>query len=236
VQTRASGPRPRECSDDPAASATRRATLSGVQARILIAAALAALAGSAPGVAAERSSHVYTVPGQRIKVALPSSWRAVDAKHVLTSAQLQALERENPELGSALSAMTQPGSPVKFFAFDPVARQQFATNLNVVVSPIGQKINFDLYASALASEIHSLSSVSQLKTTRVTLPGGPAVRLSYRLDFTVRGKRIQVATLQYGFLRGGGTQSVVFTYTTLPQLQSRYAALFSASVSSISFR
>jgi hypothetical protein len=235
VQTRASGPRPRECSDDRPGSATRRATLSGVQARILLAVVVSALAGSAPGVAAERSSHVYTVPGQRIEVALPSSWKVVDAKHVLTSAQLLALEQENPELGSALSAISQPGSPVKFFAFDPVTRHQFATNVNVVVSPIGQKINFDLYASALASEIRSLSSVSQLKSARVTLPGGPAVRLSYRLDFTVRGKRIQVATLQYGFLRGG-TRSVVFTYTTLPQLQSRYAALFSASASSISFR
>jgi hypothetical protein len=206
-----------------------------VQARILLAVALTALAGSAPGVAAQRSSHVYLIPGYRISVALPSAWKVVDAKHVLTSAQLQELEQENPELGTVLLAISQPTSPVKFFAFDPVTRHQFATNLNVVVAPIGQKIGFDLYASALASEIRSLSSVSQLKTARVTLPAGRAVRLSYRLDFTVRGKRIQVATLQYGFLRGG-TRSVVFTYATLPQLQSLYGAAFSASASSISFR
>ena len=206
-----------------------------MQARVLLSVVLVALAGSSQGVAAQRSSHVYTVPGYRIRVALPSSWKVVDAEHVLTSTRLQALEQENPELGGALSTMSRPGSPVKFFAFDPVTRRRFATNVNVVVAPIGSKITFDTYTTGLAGAIRGLSLASQLKTTRVTLPGGPALRLSYRLHVTVRGKSLEVATLQYGFLRGG-TQGVVFTYTTLPQLQSRYAALFSASASSISFR
>ena len=106
--------------------------------------------------------------------------------------------------------------------------------MNVVVVSIGSGITFDAYAKALAAEISSLSSASNMVVSRVTLPAGPAVRVSYRLRFTRGGTTRQTSTLQYGFLRNGA-QSVVFTYTTLPQLQPVYAAVFATSASSIRF-
>jgi len=204
-----------------------------VQARTLVAFLLTALAAAAPGLATTRSSHVYSISGG-ISLGLPSSWKPVDAQHLLDSAALQKLEQENPELGRLIAAATNPSSPVKFFAFDPVVRQRFATNVNVVVEPIPTTVTFDLYAAALAAEIRSLHAVSQLRTRRVTLPGGPALRLNYRIRIAAGGRSFHTSTLQYAFLRGG-TQSVVVTYTTLPQLQSRYAATFSTSANSIRF-
>jgi hypothetical protein len=195
---------------------------------------LAALAGTASGLAAQRAYRVHTIPGHGIRLSLPSAWKALDSKHVLTPAQLKQLERDNSELARPLSAMSKPNSPVKFFAFDPVARQTFATNVNVVVVPIASTISFGRYAKAIVSEIRSLSSVSHVAVSRVRLPAGRSVRVSYRLRFTSGGKTHQAATLQYGFLRSG-RQSVVFTYTTLPQLQSIYAPVFASSAKSIRF-
>ena len=204
-----------------------------VQMRVLVVVLLAALAAAAPGLAGERGSHLYHISGG-ISVSLPSSWKSVDAQHVLDSAVLQKLEQENPELGGLIAAATSPGSPVKFFAFDPVVRQRFATNVNVVVAAIPTKVTFELFAAALAAEIRSLHAVSQMRTQRLTLPAGPALRLTYRIRLTAGGRSFETSTLQYAFLRDG-TQSVVFTYTTLPQLKSRYAATFDASASSIRF-
>ena len=104
----------------------------------------------------------------------------------------------------------------------------------MVVVTLSQALSFDTFAKALSSEIRNVSSVSSLTVTRIPLPAGPAVRLSYRLRFTSVGQTRQTATLQYGFLRNG-IQSVVFTYTTLPQLQKLYARVFAASPASIRF-
>jgi hypothetical protein len=205
-----------------------------VQARSLVAALAAALAVTSPGLGAGRGSHVYRIPTAGAGVSLPSSWKPVDAEHLLRSAELQRLEQENPELGDLIAAVSDPNSPVKFFAFDPDIRRQFATNLNVVVSPLPTTVTFAFFANAITAEVRALRVVSQLRTQRVTLAAGPALRLTYRIRVTANGRSFQTATLQYAFLRGGN-ESVVFTYTTLPQLQAHYAATFGASASSIRF-
>jgi hypothetical protein len=192
----------------------------------------AGLAVATPTFAATSGTHTYTIPGEKISFALPSAWKAVDAKHLLSSSQLQKLEQENPELGTILQLANRPDSPVKFFAFDPSIHLHFATNANVVLTALPTKITFDTYATALPAEIRTLKSASNVRAQRVTLPGGQALRLTYSLRLISAGKVIHTATLQYAFLVGG-TQSVVFTYTTLPQLQAQYAATFAASASSI---
>jgi hypothetical protein len=142
--------------------------------------------------------------------------------------------QENPELGDLIAAVNDPSSPVKFFAFDPAVRLQFATNLNVVVAPLPTKVTFAVFANAVAAQLRAIQVVSQLRTRRVALPSGPALRLTYRIRVTANGRSFQTATLQYAFLRGGD-ESVVFTYTTLPPLQAHYAATFAASAGSIRF-
>jgi hypothetical protein len=203
-----------------------------VQARRVFPLLVAALALTSVAVAA--SYRTYTVPAASVSFQLPASWKVIDAKHVLTAAQIASLSKDNPELSGSLSQVNKPNSAVKFFGFDPAIAGGFATNVNVVSVGIGQTIDFATYAQALQREISSLSSVSNLSATRVKLPGGEAVRLSYNLRFVSHGTVGHTATLQYGFLRNGN-RSVVFTYTTLPAEASAYAGVFATSARSIRF-
>ena len=205
-----------------------------MRARLGLCLVVAALASAGAGLAAQPPYRVNAVPGYGISLSLPVPWKAVDSAHVLTAAQAAALDRDNPELAGALSEISKPNSPIKFFAFDPMTRLAFATNVNVVVVPIPGRVSFDTYAKALVGEVTGLSTVSRLSSKRVKLPAGQAVRVSYRIRFVAGGKTRQAATLQYAFLRNG-TQSVVFTYTTLPELQTLYSRVFAASASSIRF-
>jgi len=204
-----------------------------VRRALLLFALVPALIVSAVALGVAQTYRVHTVAGYGISLSLPSSWKAVDSRHLLTRAQLQATAKDNPELVGALAAISNPNSPVKFFAFDPLATGNFATNANVVVIPIPRAISFDAFQKALVAELTGLSTVSGLKVTRTTLPAGRAVRASYRLRIATGGRSFQTATLQYGFLRG--SRGYVVTYTTLPSLQSLYANVFATSAASIRF-
>jgi hypothetical protein len=189
---------------------------------------------AAAPAAAERSAYrPHRVPGYGISLLLPSSWKALDWRDVLTDAELKALARDNPDLVGSIAAMQQPNSPVKFFAFDPTPARGFATNANVVVLPVSAKVTFERYASLLTSEVSSLKGVSRLRVARARLPAGASVRLSYRLRFRSAGRTLTVSTLQYAFQRP--SRSVVVTFTTLPGLEALYTPVFSTSARSIRF-
>ena len=146
---------------------------------------------------------------------------------------LQQLAKENPELAGSLAAMAQASSPIKFFAFDPHVANRFASNVNVVVVPLRTRPTFSQYEQALVDEVRGVSSASGLSYYIVQLPGGQAVRLSYRLSVTVKGRKILVLALQYGFLHRG--RSVVITYSTVPASARFYSAVFATSARSIRF-
>ena len=110
-------------------------------------------------VAVAASYRTYTVPAAGVSFQLPASWKVIDAKHVLTSAQVATLSKDNPELAGPLSEVNKPNSAVKFFGFDPAIAGGFATNVNIVAVAIGQTVDFATYAQALAREISGLSSV-----------------------------------------------------------------------------
>jgi len=194
-----------------------------------IAAVLVAGAASA----AIGAFHRYSIPGYGIDVALPSSWRTINYREILKTGVLETLARDNPELAGYFAAMAQPNSPIKFFAYDPQVANGFATNANVVVAPLRTQLTFPDWERSLVDEIRTVSTVSDLHFSTVRLPGGRAVRVSYRLTVTLPGRRLSVRTLQYGFLRG--RRSVVFTYTTLPASARFYSSVFATSARSIRF-
>jgi hypothetical protein len=193
---------------------------------------LAVLAAGS-GSAAVGSFHRYSIPGYGTSLALPSSWKTINYRQILTSGALQELANENPELAGSLAAMAQPNSPVKFFAFDPQVANGFATNANVVVVPLSMHVALSQYARSLVAEVRHVSTASHLRFSTQRLPGGEAVRLSYRLTLSVKGRKLVVNTLQYGFLHGGS--SVVVTYTTLPASARFYTGVFATSARSIRF-
>jgi hypothetical protein len=198
--------------------------------RLALALLSCGLAASVVGtaVAAERFER-HTVRGQGLSLAVPATWVAVDA--TFPEATLDKLRRENPKLAPYLGQLSGPGSAAKFLALDPAVQGGFATNVNVVVSPI-PSVTFDVYRSAILTEIRSIVGSAKVDHRPITIGGARGVRLSYPFRITV-GRTYTVATLQYAFLRAG--KSVVVTYTTLPRLKSRYASTFARSAASIRF-
>jgi hypothetical protein len=203
-----------------------------VRGRLVLLVATALVAAGA-GSASADAPHTYSIPGYGIGVGLPSTWKSVNYRQILKPGVLQAFARDNPELAGSFAAMAQPNSPIKFFAYDPQVANGFATNVNLVVVPIGARLSFSEYSRRLIGELRSVSSVSGLRSATVHLPAGQATRISYRLSVTVQSRQISVLTLQYAFLRGG--RSVVFTYTTLPANSRFYNGVFATSVHSIRF-
>lgn len=194
-------------------------------AGLAVAVAATALVGQA--VAAEKFKR-HAVRGQGVSLAVPASWKAVDAS--LSAAALRELERQNPKLAPYIKQLSGPNSPAKFLAFDPALRSGFATNVNVVAVAI-PNVSFAQYRQALVAEIRSITG-STPKNKVVSIGGQAALRLDYRLRLTL-GNTVTVQTLQYAFQRPG--RSVVVTYTTIPSLKSRYASTFARSAASIRF-
>jgi hypothetical protein len=201
--------------------------------RALTVLGIVAVLAAGSGSAAVGSFHRYSIPGYGTSLALPSSWKTINYRQILTPGALQELAKENPELAGSLAAMAQPNSPVKFFAYDPQVANGFATNANVVVVPLRTHVTLSQYERALVAEVRQVSSASGLRFGTQRLPGGQAVRLSYRLSLNVKGRKLVVNALQYGFLHGGS--GVVVTYTTLPAIARFYTGVFATSAQSIRF-
>lgn len=199
--------------------------------RVLLALALGvvtlSLVGSA--IAAERFKR-HAIPGQGMSLAVPAPWVAVDA--TLPRTTIARLGRENPKLAPFLGQLSGPGSAAKFLALDPALKDEFATNVNVVVVPI-PSVTFDQFRTAIVSEIQGIVGSATVDHRAVTIGGARAVRLAYRFRIRV-GRTFTVSTLQYAFPRPG--RSVVVTYTTLPRFVSVYAPTFARSAASIRFR
>jgi hypothetical protein len=174
-----------------------------------------------------------SVPEADMSFAIPGSWRVVDARSAATAA-VKALAKENPQLAAILQQVTRPDSVIKFFAFDPALASSFATNANVVVSPIPTNVTLQQYLAAARSEISALPGrVGAASTRIVTLPAGTSVRSNVKIGLVSGGKRIVAEVTQWAFLRQG--QSVVVSFTTTPSRQSRYAPTFTAAARSIRF-
>lgn len=173
------------------------------------------------------------VPSAGMSIALPASWRTVDAR-TATSNAAKALAKENPELAAMLTQLSSPGSIVKLFAFDPAGAATFATNVNVVVAPIPAGITIDQYLEAARAEISTLPGRVGAASTRLErVPAGRVVRSHVRIAILRGGTRIVSDITQWAFLRSG--KSVVVSFTTTPGKRVRYLPVFNAAARSIRF-
>jgi hypothetical protein len=201
------------------------------RAAVLVAVALGLAAAAAPLAAAAPPLTRHTVPGVGVTLSVPSSWVAVDYREVLTQGVIDRLSRENPKLAFLFRALRQGG--IKFVAADPIVRGGFQTNVNVVVGTVPAGLTPATYRQALVTQLGALPSVQgRVAVNAVTLPtAGPGVRLSYRLQLVVQGRRLVTKTLQYAFLRDN--RSIIVTYTTTPASAGAYTSTFTRSANSI---
>ncbi len=191
---------------------------------------LVAATTATAGLQARRTRH--PIPTAGVSLATPSSWRAVDSRSVLTSKGVKALVAENPQLAALIQKVAGASSPVKFLAFDPKVSDRFATNVNVVVTPLPASVTFALLAAAIPAELQKVPGLaSKITTSTVKLPIGPTLVASYRLAIVNGGKKQIVQTLQYIFLRH--SLNIVVTFSTTPSQSARRAATFKAIATSI---
>lgn len=196
--------------------------------RIALVALVLAVVGAAPVLGAVPFER-HAVSGEGVSLEVPASWISVGSS--LPRSVLDQLARENPKLAPSIAQLSQPNSPMKFLALDPAVRKGFATNVNVVVTPVRSGMSFSLYRAALLAELRSVVT-TPIAERAVTVNGARAVRVSYRLRLSL-GRKRTVQTLQYAFLRG--RRSVVVTYTTLPAFAAAYQRTFARSARSIRF-
>lgn len=178
----------------------------------------------------EGAQTVYELTEPHFSLGVPKSWTAITRDELEETGALERFAEDNPAVAPVLQGVLQPGSPVKFFALDPAVERGFATNVNVMVQDVGDDLALSELAQSSAAELKSLGVVQGLKTTEVSLPAGPAVKIMFRLQARYGTARRMVATLQYALLDDG--KSYVVTYSTLPELESRYASAFEESARS----
>jgi hypothetical protein len=170
----------------------------------------------------------YEISSGRFSIGVPETWHAT-ASTQMKKASFKMFADQNPAFAAYAGAVAKKNSPFKFFAYDPVVRKRFATNLNVMVTPVPKGVTPEKYKRSALAEAKSIAD-SRLDSSEVDLPAGTALRIEYRARFLLNGRRKAIATTQYALLLDG--KSYVLTYTTLPALRSDYADWFKLSAES----
>jgi hypothetical protein len=170
----------------------------------------------------------YEISSGRFSIGVPETWHATTSTQ-MKKASFKRFADQNPAFAAYAGAMAKKSSPFKFFAYDPVVRKRFATNLNVMVTPVPDGVPPKKYKRSALAEAKSIAD-SPLDSSEVDLPAGKALRIEYRARFLLNGRRKAIATTQYALLLDN--TSYVLTYTTLPALRSNYADWFRLSAES----
>ena len=202
----------------------------------LLALALAGCGGNGGEPAAEPAAETegtkrHTVAEHGFELLLPVDWRPISPSQALTEEELRTLREENPGIDRYVDAVMGPDSPIAFFAFDPDPVDGFATNLNVVVLPVGDAVSLDDLAEAAVEELERLPTrTSEVGQDRVELPAGEAVRLRYRQTLNTESGEQELATTQYNLV--ASETSYILTFTTLPKELERLEPVFQAAAES----
>ncbi len=170
----------------------------------------------------------YEISSGRFSIGVPETWHATTSTQ-MQKASFKRFADQNPAFAAYAGAVSKKNSPFKFFAYDPVVRKRFATNLNVVVTPVPEGVTPEKYKRSALAEAKAIAD-SRLDSSEVDLPAGKALRIEYRARFLLNGRRKAIATTQYAFLLD--KKSYVLTYTTLPAFRSDYADWFKLSAES----
>ncbi len=183
---------------------------------------------SAPESTGDNGLTRYEISAGRFAIGVPQTWHATSSAQ-MRKASFKRFASQNPSFAAYADAVGRKNSPFKFFAYDPVIRQKFATNLNVLVKPVPKGTTWEAYRRGALGEAKSLAA-GRVSATDVDLPAGKALRVEYHIRFVLEGRKRTVSTTQYGLLLED--TSYVLTYTTLPAARDEYADWFKLSAES----
>lgn len=169
----------------------------------------------------------HHVAGGGFSIDVPAGWRTAEK---LDRKSLDKFFKQNPDVAPLKRALAS--GLIKILALDPNASGGFATNVNVLVQGLGEKVPLSVYARENAKAVKRLTGTTpHVKLTR--LPAGRCAEVSYEPAFNFPNGRKKLALLQYAFLRG--SSQYVVTFTTLPSLADRYRTTFRRSAESFQF-
>lgn len=172
----------------------------------------------------------YRQPEDGFAVALPATWRKVDAGPQVLTTAFTALPAPATALSAFAVASDRPaGSDFCFYALDLAPESTgnaFATNLNVLHRPVPAAMALADFASGNVAELEKAAQVIKpVLQERVQLPAGPAVRLHYRLTVPVaEGPDLQLSLTQ--LLLVSRQSGYVLTFATLPEQETHYSDVF----------
>lgn len=174
---------------------------------------------------------LYELSSEGFAIGLPASWTATSVEKIRDSGTLEEIQEENPNLAPYLDELRQPGSPMKLVALDPELREEFATNVNVIVEDLPEGTTAEQYEQAnLANIEEGIEIEGEIAEERVALDSGEALRAEYTHSASLGGERRSFATVQ--FFVTGDERGYVITYTTVPSALADYEPEFDASARS----
>jgi hypothetical protein len=199
-----------------------------VRRAILISLGIVALVTGCGGGSSEPSASGewtrHDIRDTNASVALPEEWKALEDFDEQT---LSDFTDENEKFAPYVEPLLR-NDVFKLFALDPDIEEAFATNLNVIVAPVGMPLR-DWVARENAST-RRVAVPGSLRTSYVTTPGGEAARVSWLLELNSGGEKKTVRSVQYMFQDAGS--GYVLTFSTLPSLATKYEPTFKKSAES----
>jgi hypothetical protein len=173
--------------------------------------------GSEPSASGKWTRH--DIRDSNASVALPAEWKALEDFDEQTISDFM---KENEEFAPYVEPLLR-NDVFKLVALDPDIEEAFATNLNVIVAPVGMPLRDWVAHENAITRRHAVPG--SLRTTFIRTPEGEAARGSWLLEFNSGGEKKTVRTVQYMFQRGG--TGYLLTFTTPPSLATKYEPTFS---------
>jgi hypothetical protein len=119
--------------------------------------------------------------GAGVSLALPVGWQVVGHRDAGSPGVLQALRRIDPSFAASVSALAQPDSPLKLFAFDRAFWHHRPTTAMFLQATTSKPGPFRRWSATMAAQLrHAPGRVGPVAQERLELPAGTALRARYR--------------------------------------------------------
>ena len=178
----------------------------------------------------------HTVRPAGFRIDLPPGWDAVSTTSV--DAAYEDLKTSNPQLAALVRGQLGAGLSrlIKLLAFDtksPTLVEDFATNVNVIVAPVGARVTFSAFLLQTLDQLQRVPGASDVRAQRGTLPAGTSARVRASVSLGSGSAAVRYDTVQYLLLRG--STGYVISFATLPDQVEFYLPLFEEVAKSLRF-
>jgi hypothetical protein len=166
----------------------------------------------------------HDVRDSSASVALPEEWKVMKD---FDEESIADFTKENEKFAPYVEPLLR-NDVFKLFAIDPDIQEEFATNMNVIVSPVDQPLIEWVERESVTAR--RIAVPGSLKSSYVQTPEGEAAKLEWLVDLKSGGETRRMRSLQYLFQRDG--TGYVLTFSTLPSLATKYDPTFTKSARS----